>query len=63
MDTLEKEEISYILAARKKEMKKEVLICAKRCGEIHPEESSAKDPSHLKVKEVMVDGRNIACLD
>ena len=64
---LEKEEIPYILGARmrkNKEIKDEVLSRAGRYCEVHPEGSSAKDPSPLKVKEVMVEGRRyIVCLN
>jgi transposase len=67
MDFLEKEEIPYILGARMRRMKEirdEVLSRAGRYGEVNPEGTSAKDPSPLKVKEVMVDGRRyIVCLN
>jgi transposase len=67
IDFLEKEEIPYILGARMRKMKEirdEVLGRAGRYREVHPEGSSAKDPSPLKVKEVMVDGRRyIVCLN
>ena len=49
---------------RSKEVKKEVLSRAGRSREVHPEGSSAKDTSPLKVKEVLVDGRRyIVCLN
>jgi transposase len=67
MDFLEKEEIPYILGARMRRMKEirdEVLSRAGRYREVHPEGASAKDPSPLKVKEVMVDSRRyILCLN
>ena len=45
-------------------MKEEVLSRAGRYREVHPEGVSAKDPSPLKVKEVIVDGnRYIVCLN
>ena len=64
---LEKQEIPYILGARMrktKEVKEEVLSRAGRYREVHPEGVSTKDPSPLKVKEVMVNERRyIVCLD
>ena len=67
MAYLEEEKIHYILGARmrrSKEVKEEVLSRAGRYREVHPEGSSTKDPSPLKVKEVMVDGRRyIVCLN
>ena len=67
VDFLEKEEIPYILGARmrnSKEIRDEVLSRPGRYHEVHPKGSSAKDPSPLKVKEVMVDGRRyIVCLN
>jgi transposase len=67
MAYLEEEKIPYILGARmrrSKEVKEEVLSRAGRYREIHPEGALAKDPSPLKVKEVMVDGhRYIVCLN
>ena len=67
MAYLEEEKISYILGARmrrSKEVKEEVLSRAGRYREVHPEGVLAKDPSPLKVKEVMVDGRRyIVCLN
>jgi hypothetical protein len=45
-----------------KEIKEEVLSRVGRYREVHPEGSSAKDPSPLKVKEVKVDDRRyIVC--
>lgn len=65
MAFLEEEKIPYILGARMrrvKEIKEEVLSRAGRYREIHPEGSSSKAPSPLKVKEVMVDERRyIVC--
>jgi transposase len=67
MAYLEEEKIQYILGARmrrSKEVKEEVLSRAGRYREVHPEGVSAKDPSPLKVKEVIVDGnRYIVCLN
>ena len=65
---LEEEKISYILGARMrrcKEVKDQVLSCGGRYREVHPEGSSAKDPSPLKVKEVVLLGgcRYIVCLN
>ena len=64
---LEEEKIPYILGARMrrcKAVKEEVLSRAGRYREVHPEGVSAKDPSPLKVKEVIVDGnRYIVCLN
>jgi len=68
MAYLEAEKISYILGARMRrsnEVKEEVLSRAGRYREVHPEGSSAKDPSPLKVKEVVLLGghRYIVCLN
>jgi len=67
MTYLEGEDIPYILGARMrkvKEIKEEVLSRAGRYREVHPEGSSAKDPSPLKVKEVRMDDRRyIVCLN
>jgi hypothetical protein len=64
---LEKKKIPYILGARMrnvKEIKEEVLSRAGRYREVHPEGVSSKDPSPLKVKEVMVDDRRyLVCLN
>ncbi len=66
MAYLEEEKIPYILGVRmrrSKEVKEEVLSRAGRYREVHPE-ILAKDPSPLKVKEVIVDGsRYIVCLN
>jgi hypothetical protein len=49
---------------RIKEIKEEVLSRAGRYREVHPEGVSSKDPSPLKVKEVMVnDRRYIVCVN
>jgi len=59
MAYLEEEKIPYILGARmrrSKEVKEEVLSRAGRYREVHPEGVSTKDPSPLKVKEVIVRG-------
>ncbi|HPM10436.1 MAG TPA: IS1634 family transposase [Paludibacter sp.] len=67
MAYLEKEHIPYILGARMrqiKEVKEGVLSRAGRYQEVYPEGVSSKDPSPLKVKEVIVDGRRyIVCLN
>jgi len=67
MAYLEEEKIFYILGARmrrSKEVKEEVLSRAGRYREVHPEGVSVKDPSPLKVKEVIVDGnRYVVCLN
>ncbi len=67
MAYLEEEKIPYILGARmrkSKEVKEEVLSRAGRYQEVYPEGVLAKDPSPLKVKEVIVDGnRYIVCLN
>ena len=67
MAYLEKEHIPYILGARMrkvKEIKEEVLSRAGRYREVYPEGISSKDPSPLKVKEVMIDDRRyIVCLN
>jgi transposase len=67
MDYLEEKEIPYILGARMrnvKEIRDEVISKAGRYREVHPEGLSSKDPSPLKVKEVIVDGRRyIVCLN
>ena len=64
---LAKKKIPYILGARMrkvKEIKEAVLSRAGRYREVHPEGVSSKDPSPLKVKEVMVDDRRyIVCLN
>lgn len=68
MAYLEDEKIPYILGARmrrSKEVKEEVLARAGRYREVHPEGSSAKAPSPLKVKEVVLLGghRYVVCLN
>jgi len=67
MAYLEKEHILYILGARMrrvKEIKEGVLSRAGRYREVYPEGISSKDPSPLKVKEVIVDDRRyIVCLN
>jgi transposase len=64
---LEKEKILYILGARMrkvKEVRQDVLSRAGRYREVYPEGRSSKDPSPLKVKEVLVDDRRyILCLN
>ena len=64
---LEKEKVPYILGARMRkvrEIKQDVLSRAGRYREVHPEGLSSKDPSPLKVKEVLVDDRRyIVCLN
>jgi len=59
--------IPYILGARMRKMieiKQDVLSRAGRYREVYPEGHAAKDPSPLKVKEVMVAGmRYILCLN
>jgi transposase len=67
MAYLEKEKIPYILGARMRkvnEIKEAVLSRAGRYREVYPEGISSKDPSPLKVKEVIVDNRRyIVCLN
>jgi len=67
MAHLEKEKIPYILGARMRkvnEIKEDVLSRAGRYREVYPEGISSKDPSPLKVKEVIVDNRRyIVCLN
>jgi len=67
MTFLEKEKIPYILGARLrrvKEIKEEVLSRAGRYREVYPEGVTSKDPSPLKVKEVMIDNRRyVVCLN
>lgn len=67
MAYLEKEAISYILGARMRrvtEIKEAVLSRAGRYHEVYPEGVTSKDPSPLKVKEVVVDDRRyIVCLN
>ena len=62
MAYLEQERIPYILGARMrmvKEIKEEVPSRAGRYREVRPKSVSSKDPSPLKVKEVMVDNRSL----
>jgi len=65
LDWLEENNSFYILGARmrnSKEVKWDVLSRAGRYREVRPEGTLSKDPSPLKVKEVMVDGsRYIVC--
>jgi transposase len=60
-------EVPYILGARMrnvKEIKEDVLARAGRYREVHPEGTSSKAPSPLKVKEVRVgDNRYIVCVN
>jgi transposase len=67
MAFLEKENIPYILGARMrrvKEIKEEVLSRAGRYREVYPEGVNSKDPSPLKVKEVLIDNRRyVVCLN
>jgi transposase len=64
---LEKEGVAYILGARMrrvKEIKTEVLSRGGRYTEVYPEGVTSKDPSPLKVKQVVVnDRRYIVCLN
>lgn len=64
---LEQERIPYILGTRMrkvKEIKTEVLSRGGRYTEVYPEGVKSKDPSPLKVKQVMVNGRRyIVCLN
>jgi len=67
MAFLEKENISYILGARLrrvKEIREKVLSRAGRYREVYPEGIKSKDPSPLKVKEVLIDDRRyLVCLN
>jgi transposase len=64
---LEEREIPYIFGTRMrkvKEIREEILSFPGRYREIRPEGSSSKDPSPLKVKEVVFnDKRYIVCLN
>lgn len=69
-DTIEKlksKNIPYILGARMrklKDVKEDVLSCGGRYREVYPESSIKKDPSPLKVKEVVVNGcRYVVCVN
>jgi len=57
----------YILGARmrsQKEVRQEVLSRGGRFHEVHPARMKRKDPSPLKVKEVLVEGRRyVVCLN
>jgi len=67
VDDLDEEKIPYILGARMrkvKRIKEEVLSAPGRYREVRPEGKRSKDPSPLKVKEVVIDGqRYILCLN
>ena len=67
MQELEKRGIFYILGARMrkvKEIKEEVLSHPGRYKDVRPEGTFSKDPSPLKVKEVILNGnRYIVCLN
>jgi len=67
MAELDGNNIPCILGARMRrvnEIKREVLSRAGRYREVYPEGTLSKDPSPLKVKEVIVDGsRYIVCLN
>jgi transposase len=62
---IEARDISYILGARMrkdKEVREEVLSRGGRYKEVVPERKTSKDPSPLKVKEVVIDDRRyIVC--
>ena len=64
---LEQREIPYILGARMrkvKEIREEVLSHPGRYKEVRPEGAFAKDPSPLKIKEVILKGkRYVVCLN
>jgi len=57
----------YILGARmrrQKEVREEVLSVAGRYRVVHPKSEIKKDPSPLKVKDVVIDGRQyVVCLN
>ena len=67
IEGLEKRDISYILGLRmrlQKPLAKSILSRGGRYSEVQPEGSTSKDPSPLKVKEVVIDGtRYINCLN
>ena len=67
MNDLEERNIPYILGSRMRKVNKiklDVLSRAGRYKEVYPEGRSSKNPSPLKVKEVIVDGqRYIVCLN
>jgi transposase len=62
-----KSDIKYILGVRMRkenDVKKEVLSRTGRYREVYPESQMTKDPSPLKVKEVLLNGkRYIVCLN
>jgi transposase len=64
---LESRNIPYILGARMrrvKEIKSDVLSCGGRYSEVYPEGLTSKDPSPLKVKEVVHnEKRYIVCMN
>ncbi len=67
IERLESRQMRYILGARmrnQKEVRQEVLSRGGRFREVHPARMKKKDPSPLKVKQVMVDGRRyVVCLN
>jgi len=67
MDELEQREIPYILGARLRKVKQIRDTVLSRGGsyrEVYPETQVSKDPSPLKVKEVIIDeNRYIVCLN
>ncbi len=67
LEELDKKQIPYILGARMRkvnEIKLDVLSRPGRYSEVYPEGKSSKDPSPLKVKEVLLNGnRYIVCLN
>jgi len=67
IEQLEERKMPFILGARMRkvrEIKFEVLSRGGRYREVHPEGTSSKDPSPLKVKEVTVENRRyIICLN
>lgn len=64
---LDTRQIPYILGTRMRkvnEIKRDVLSRQGRYRQIHPEKKSSKDPSPLKVKEVLLNGnRYIVCIN
>jgi len=69
IQALESEELDcdYILGARMrsvKEVRERVLADRNRYEEVTPERQTSKDPSPLKVKEVLIDDRRyVVCLN
>jgi len=67
MAELDRNKIPYILGSRMRrvnEIRREVLSRAGRYREVYPEGTASKDPSPLKVKEVIVNGnRYIVCFN